>query len=287
MHLAVSGPLGRFGRQLSFENPEYEPAQAAPLNTRRTVPVYPLTSGLSQPVMRGIVRDAVEGLPPLDEWLPEWLREQEALKPRDEALHEMHSPSSDEALEEARRRFAFDELLPIQLLVLQRRQQVQVVASTPIQAPWGLLADLRQQLPFSLTGGQQRALSSILQDIARPRPMLRLLQGEVGSGKTVVAAIVLFAAVFNHGQAAVVAPTEVLAEQHFRTLSDLYGRIQPAIERALGRPLRLVALTGALARGDRRRSLDEIESGDADLVDWYPCRYPTGCPFLPASTGRR
>jgi len=266
VRLAVSGPLVRYGRQVYFENPEYEPAEAPPLNTRRIVPVYPLTSGLSQPFMRGIIRRALESLSPIDEWLPGWLCEQNVLLPRDSAIHELHWPASEAQMEQARRRFAFDELLPIQLMVLQRRQAYRAAASLAIEAPWGLLADMRQRLPFALTGGQQRALSAILEDVAQTRPMLRLLQGEVGSGKTVVAAIVLLAAVLNGGQAAVVAPTEILAEQHFRTLSDLYGGVQPAIERALGRPLRLATLTGALSRVDRLRTLDAIATGEVDLV---------------------
>jgi len=187
--LAVSGPIVTYGRQVTFENPEYEPASSPPLNTRRTVPVYPLAAGLTQAFMRSLVRRALEGLPLAEEWLPSWLVAEEGLTSLDDAIQELHGPSSDAALETARRRLAFDELLPIQLLVLKRRLVYQLAHAMPIETPWGLLAEFRQRLPFSLTGGQQRVLSAILEDLSRPRPMVRLLQGEVGSGKTVVAAM--------------------------------------------------------------------------------------------------
>src|SRR5439155_9793313 len=224
------------------------------------------TAGLSQPFIRSIARRAIEGLPALEEWLPEWLLREEDLPPREESLQELHRPTSEESLAEAQRRFAFDELFGLQLLVLQRRGEQQALRSNPIRVPWSLLADLRQRLPFSLTGGQQRALAEILGDVARDRPMLRLLQGEVGSGKTVVAAMAMLAAVASGGQAALMAPTEILAEQHLRTLTEFLGGTRPAIEALLGRPIRVVPLTGALSRADRQRTLARIASGEADVV---------------------
>ena len=264
--LAVSGQLVRYGRQTYFENPDYEPAADPPLSTRGIVPVYPLTAGLSQPFLRVLVRRAMGGLPPVEEWLPEWLRNEEHLIPRNESILELHRPSSEEQLAVAQYRFAFDELFALQLLVLQRRLEHQALESSPIRIPWSLLAELRQRLPFSLTGGQQRALSEILADVARDRPMLRLLQGEVGSGKTVVAAMAILAAVASGGQAALMAPTEILAEQHLRTLTDLFGGTRPALEGALGRPIRVARLSGALSRAERQRALAAIASGEADVV---------------------
>ena len=264
--LAVSGELTRYGRQICFENPDYEPASARPLNTRAIVPVYPLTAGLSQPFVRSLVRRAIDGLPALEEWLPEWLLEEEALVPRDESIQELHHPTSEEHLAAAQRRFAFDELFGLQVLVLRRRAEQQALKSNPIRVPWSLLAELRQQLPFSLTGGQQRALADILADVARDRPMLRLLQGEVGSGKTVVAAMAMLTAVAAGGQAALMAPTEILAEQHLRTLTHLLGGTRPALDAALGRPVRVALLTGALTRAERQRTLSQIAGAEADVV---------------------
>jgi ATP-dependent DNA helicase RecG len=264
--LAVSGPLVAHGRQAYFENPEYEPARLPPTNTRRIVPVYPLTAGLTQPFLRGLVRRAMESLPPLEEILPPALIAEVGLLDREEAIQELHDPTTLEQAGEARQRFAFEELLPLQLLVLQRRLSYRAAPSLPIIVPWSLLAEFRQSLPFSLTAAQQRVLSTILDDLSRPQAMIRLLQGEVGSGKTVVAALALLTAVTSGGQAALVAPTEILAEQHLRTLTALYERARPAIEAALGRPLVLTLLRGSLSRGERERARAAVAAGEADIV---------------------
>jgi len=264
--LAVSGPLVTHGRHAYFENPDFEPARLPPLNTRRIVPVYPLTAGITQSFVRGLVRRAVEGLPPLDEILPAALVAETGLMDRQEATEEIHEPTSMERAAEARRRFAFEEMIPLQLLVLQRRLSYRSRATVPITVPWGLLADFRQSLPFSLTGAQQRVLSTILDDLSRSEAMIRLLQGEVGSGKTVVAALALLAAATNGGQGALVAPTEILAEQHFRTLSGLYERARSAIEATLGRPLTLTLLRGSLTKSERERNRAMVASGEADIV---------------------
>lgn len=265
-HLAVSGPLVSYGRLAYFENPEYEPARQPPLNTRRIVPVYPLTAGITQPFLRGLIRRAVEELPPLEEILPPELVAQAHLLPRNTAVQEIHAPTSLERAADARRRFAFEEMLPVQLLVLQRRLSYRSRPAYPITIPWSLLAELRQRLPFRLTAAQQRVLSTILDDLSRPQAMVRLLQGEVGSGKTVVAALALLAVVASGGQGALVAPTEILAEQHFRTLGALYERARPSIEATLGRPLAITLLRGALPRAERERARAMIASGEADIV---------------------
>jgi ATP-dependent DNA helicase RecG len=264
--LAVSGPLVSHGRQAYFDNPDYEPARLPPTNTRRIVPVYPLTAGLTQPFLRGLVRRAIEGLPPLEEILPPALVAEAGLLDRDEAIQELHEPTSLERAGEARRRFAFEEILPLQLLVLQRRLSYRAQPSLPIVVPWSLLAEVRQRLPFNLTAAQQRVLSTILDDLSRPQAMIRLLQGEVGSGKTVVAALALLAAVTSGGQAALVAPTEILAEQHLRTLTALYDRARPAIEAVLGRPLVFTLLRGSLSRSERERARALVAAGEADVV---------------------
>ncbi len=264
--VALSGPLIRYGRQITFENPEFEPAEHPPLHTRRAVPVYPLTSGISQLFLRSLIHETVERLPPDQESLPNWLLAEEHLLRRQDAVQAMHAPDSDEIQEAARTRLAFDELLPIELLVLNRRRRYQAAPAPHIKMPWQLLAELRRQIPFALTGGQQRALSALLDDLATPRPMIRLLQGDVGSGKTVVAAMALLAVIASGAQATLLAPTEILAEQHVRTLSRLFNGMGEAIERALGHPLRLRLLTGRMSRKEREQALEEIRSGFANLV---------------------
>jgi ATP-dependent DNA helicase RecG len=264
--LAVSGSFVRYGRQAYFDNPEYEPAADRPLNTRRTVPVYPLTAGISQPLMRAIIRQALERLPPVEESLPAELLLHEQLCARNEAVRKLHWPASAADIEAAQRRLAFDEMLPIQLFVLQRRNTHRAVRSPSLPIPWPLLAEFRRHLPFALTRAQQRVLSTILEDVASDEPMARLLQGEVGSGKTVVAAMVVLSAVASGGQAALMAPTEILAEQHFRTLEGLYGGTRATVESAVGHHLRMARLSGALSRSQRERRLKEIAAGEVDLV---------------------
>ncbi|HZT08559.1 MAG TPA: ATP-dependent DNA helicase RecG, partial [Chloroflexota bacterium] len=264
--IAVSGPLVSYGRQVYFENPEYEPADRPPLNTRRIVPVYPLVAGVSQSLIRSLARQALAGLPPATESLPQSVLASEGLMGRDEAIHQLHEPSSAESLEQARTRYAFDEILPIQLMLLQRRIAYRAVEGAAVDVPWGLLAEFRQHLPFSLTGAQQRALSAILEDIAQPRPMVRLLQGEVGSGKTIVAATAVLATIASGGQASIMAPTEILAEQHRQSITALYGRMHAILEARLGRRPEIALLTSALSRTERERTLAAISRGDVDLV---------------------
>jgi ATP-dependent DNA helicase RecG len=264
--VALSGSLIRYGRQITFENPEFEPADNPPLHTRRAVPVYPLTTGISQLFIRGLIRDTLERLPPEQETLPDWLLAEEGLLRRQRATDVMHAPESDEAFSEARERLAFDELLPIELLVLNRRRRYQALPAPEVHIPWPLLAELRRQLPFTLTGGQQRALSTLLDDLARPSPMIRLLQGDVGSGKTVVAAMAILAVIAGGAQAAILAPTEILAEQHYRTLSGLFDSMAEVVEQAIGHPINVRLLTGGITKRERDTTLDEIRSGQANLI---------------------
>lgn len=264
--LAISGSFVRYGRQAYFDNPEYELAADRPLNTRRTVPVYPLTAGISHPLMRAIIRQTIERLPPLEESLPVELLLEEQLYGRDEAVRKVHWPASSAEVVAAQQRLAFDEMLPIQLFVLQRRDAHRGARAPALPIPWPFLAEFRRHLPFALTRAQQRVLSIILEDVARDEPMARLLQGEVGSGKTVVAAMVVLSAVAAGGQAALMAPTEILAEQHFRTLEALYGGTRATVESALGHPLRMARLSGTLSRAQRERCLQEIAAGEVDLV---------------------
>lgn len=264
--LAVSGSFVRYGRQAYFDNPEYELAADRPLNTRRTVPVYPLTAGISQPFVRAVIRQALERLPPLEESLPSELLVEEQLCARNDAVQKLHWPGSSAEIEAAQRRLAFDEMLPIQLFVLQRRDLHRAVRAPALPIPWPLLAEFRRHLPFALTRAQQRVLSTILEDLAHDEPMARLLQGEVGSGKTVVAAMVILSAVAVGGQAALMAPTEILADQHFRTLEALYDGTRSVVESAIGHPLRVGRLSGSLSRAQRERRLREIAGGEVDLV---------------------
>jgi ATP-dependent DNA helicase RecG len=274
--VVLSGRVTLYHGRPTFENPEWElwdPDEQL-THTGRLVPVYPLTEGLSSRTVRRIVRQALDAFgEALPETLPAELRERLRLLDARQAVRQAHYPDSQELLDEARRRLAFEELLPLQLSVLLRRRQWQQPGSAdalPLSPE--LLAGFRASLPFALTSAQEKSLGQLLADLARDVPMSRLLQGDVGSGKTVVAAAGLVAAAANGHQAAIMAPTEILAEQHFRTLQQLFAAdaadsaIAEAAPPYLGRPLRIALLTGSVRSAQRAAVYEQIESGEIDVA---------------------
>jgi ATP-dependent DNA helicase RecG len=265
--IAVSGDLALVGRRPTFENPEWEPADQPPLHTRCLVPVYPTTKGLAQSWLRELIARAV------DRWadqaadpLPDAVRAAEQVLPLPAALRAMHYPAGPAELTRARERLAFDELFILQLAVLQRREAARSARGRALVTPVELLAAFRSALPFRLTDAQVRVLDEINADLAAPHPMTRLLQGEVGSGKTVVAAAALLVALAAGGQGVLMAPTEVLAEQHYRTVAALYERAAPSLARWLPRPPRVSLLTGRLAARERRAARVAAASGEVDVL---------------------
>jgi ATP-dependent DNA helicase RecG len=223
-------------------------------------PVYPATEGLSQRQVRALVERNLAGL--LREVAPEEvfetaLRERLGLPGLEEALRALHRPESLQAAEKGRRRLAFEELFFLQLLHALTRQRTRAASGGIAFRERGeLTRALFATLPFSLTGAQRRVLREIGEDMAAPRRMMRLLQGDVGSGKTVVALLAMLRAIENGWQAALMAPTEILAEQHARTLSKLIGDL----------PVRVTLLTGRLRAAERREALDELASGQNGIV---------------------
>jgi ATP-dependent DNA helicase RecG len=265
--IAVSGDLVMNGRRPVLENPDWEPADEGPLHTRCLAPVYPTTKGLNQIWLRELIARAV------DRWadeaadpLPDWLRADEGLLPRPTALRAMHHPADAEEAARARRRFQFDELFLLQVAVLQRRRAAQSIKGRALGKPTALLRAFAAALPFALTDAQERVLAEICEDLGRPAPMTRLLQGEVGSGKTVVAAAAMLVGLAARAQAALMAPTEILAEQHYRTVSDLYHRAAAPIQAALGREPRVVSLTGRRPARERRELREAIAAGEVDVI---------------------
>ncbi|WP_207855784.1 ATP-dependent DNA helicase RecG [Sulfurisoma sediminicola] len=225
-------------------------------------PVYPTTAGLGQATLRKLIDRALEHVP-LDDTLPEDLRRRLTLPELAASVRTLHHPPPDISLEQletrghpAWRRVAFDELLA-QQLSLRRAHALRRQRGAPVLAPGGRLCDaLLAQLPFRLTGAQQRVWREIAADIEAPHPMQRLLQGDVGSGKTVIAALAMLRAVDNGYQAALMAPTEILAEQHYRKLSQW---LQP-----LG--LEVAWLSGSQKKRERSAWLEKVGAGDTALV---------------------
>ena len=221
----VSGKVSAFRNSLLFENPEYEIMrdQDDLTHTGRLVPVYPLVDGLYQRTLRGIVKRALDAtLSQIEDHLPEDVLHRTGMPGLRSAVSQMHYPDAAESREAARRRLAFDEMFMLQLAVLRRKLNWQEEESgVGLETDHQELAAFVESLPFALTDAQRRVSEEILDDLKLTKPMSRLLEGDVGSGKTVVAALAMLAAALNGYQAALLAPTEILAEQHFLTITRL------------------------------------------------------------------
>jgi ATP-dependent DNA helicase RecG len=301
--IVLSGKVGAYLGMRQMAGPTWEPYVTdadALVHTGRLVPVHPLTKGLQERNARAVIRSVVDAVAPkTPDYLPEPVRTQAGLIDLPTALMQIHFPSSGEYLAQARNRLGFDEFLLIQLGVVQRKLLWQGEMGFPVAHNAEVHTDLQARIPFTLTGAQQRALAEIFADMARPIPMARLLQGDVGSGKTMVAAAALLQAIASGLQGALMAPTEILAEQHYKGLKKLLGQVrvprpQPAagedwrdgldaeeaarlaeIKALLGmtdaddmdgQGVRVALLTGSLGAKERRRVLEGIAKGDVDLV---------------------
>jgi ATP-dependent DNA helicase RecG len=270
--LVLSGRVESRNGRLYVNDPEMEFLEQADLvSTARLVPFYPLTEGLNQRWLRNLAKGAVERYAALlDDHLPTRLRQEHRLAELPEAVAQMHFPDDEEALGRARRRLAFDELFLIQIGVAQRKRAWREDATAPrLPVDPGMDAVLRLSLPFHLTRAQERVIGQIVADLAEARPMARLLQGDVGAGKTVVAALAMLAANASGHQALLMAPTEILAEQHHRTIARLLGAptVRAEFARRRGRPGPEVALLiGSTPRGERKRIVEGAASGTIDVV---------------------
>ena len=224
----------------------------------RLLPIYPLTDGLNQYQLRKMVAGAIEDFGGvLEEVFPETLLNEYQLMPLAEALAAIHSPSDADELAAARRRFVFQELFVLQLAVVARRHQQQVgFRAPPLRATADINARIERLFPFEWTTGQRAAVGEVAADMASEIPMNRLLQGDVGSGKTVVAVYAMLVCVAAGHQAALMAPTEILARQHAETLADLLRMSR----------VRHLLLTGALSAKEREAALTDIGAGRVDLV---------------------
>lgn len=269
----ISGRVGLHRGRKVFESPEWEVwGQAEDLiHVGRIVPVYPLTAGIGARQMRRLTKSALDSFAPaIPEFLPPPVLERQGLMGLAEALGQVHFPDSLAAKDEARRRLAFDEFFILQLGLRGRRRQWQEVRVDPIPIDDRVVDGFVASLPFQLTGAQRRTLGEILADIAIQKPMSRLLQGEVGSGKTVVALAAVLVAAAAGFQAVIMAPTEILAEQHHRTISRLLadGRLEDDIFHLpyVERPLRLALLTGSTPTAQRRAVYEAAASGEVDIV---------------------
>jgi len=224
----------------------------------KILPVYPLTEGLAQWQIRKIVRGALETYADkLEEVFPEEYLRLHDLWPLSQALPQVHFPSDQESLTHARRRLVYQELFILQLALAVRRQQQHDQRKAPsLEATAKIDARIRRLFSFELTTGQQQAIAEIAADMTGPRPMNRLLQGDVGSGKTVVAVYAMLLAVAHGYQTALMAPTEVLARQHALTIERLLVASQ----------VRRAQLTGGLTSSQRAALRQQIAAGEVDVI---------------------
>jgi len=251
----VSGKVTQRGWRSQFTSPEFSPVGRESVHTARVVPVYPLTSGVTQKRLRELLARVLEhALPAVDDPLTD--EERHGLPALDEALRTAHFPEDAADVTDALDRLAFDELLALQLTLAQAREARAGLKAPRIAVTEVDRAKIVAALPFTLTDDQATAVDEIGADIALERPMRRLLQGDVGSGKTAVAAVALASAVRAGWQGALMAPTEILARQH-------HGGLAPLLEE-LG--VRAEFLSGSLPAAHKREIHDAIAAGAAEVV---------------------
>ncbi len=258
--IVVSGRVEQDLGKLSLKHPEWEPHSNELLHTARIVPVYPLTEGITNRWLRRLLKNVAEAwASKVPDPLPPSIRQRAHLLEMKTALNEIHYPTTMEKMQGARRRLAFDEFLVIQLGVLKQRRKWREQPGKALRVDDTLTQTFLSALPFQLTGAQKRALDQILGDTQKTQPMSRLLQGDVGSGKTVVAAAAMLAAVANGAQAALMAPTEILAAQHFKTLTSVFANLpdpKPRVE----------LLTGSLKAREKQDVRARLSAGEIDIV---------------------
>jgi ATP-dependent DNA helicase RecG len=268
-HLVLYGAVEMYGGGgLQLLNPQYEildDEDAETIHTGRIVPVYEKTGAVTPKMQRRLVFDALQRLPPdLAEQLPEEIRLRLRLPTRVAALHAMHFPPAGARLDElnrfatpAQQRLIFEEAFLFQMGVLARRRSAAAERKPiEIRVDDRVRESARRVLPFKLTNGQKQALKEIVDDLRSSHPMNRLLQGDVGAGKTIVALLAALVAMENGLQVAFMAPTEILAEQHFLNISRLLHASR----------FRVALLTGSTSAAARREQLAEIEAGTINLV---------------------
>ncbi len=223
MDISLAGKVNWFGRKKALISPEYEKGEST-LHTGRLIPVYPETSGLSSKWLRGRISEAYEGPgKEIKEYLSPKTLNENNFPSLSEAIRLVHYPASFEEAEKGRKRLAFEELLFFQLVNKKRKKDWQEKNSSyPLKIDKEILSEFISSLPFVLTNSQVKAVEEILSGLSSKIPMNRLLEGDVGSGKTVVAAIAAFTSFVNGFQTVLMAPTQILAQQHYETLSNLF-----------------------------------------------------------------
>jgi len=256
--IVISGKVDEYLGHLVFTSPEWEPLQRQLLHTGRLVPVYALTKETRARWLRSLIKRTLDRFAPaIVDPLPASIRESVSAMDLGTALQQIHFPDDQEHLDKARERLCFDEFFLLQLGVLGRRAFWQSQPSRALAVPEETVNAFEDALPFSLTGAQRRAVDDIIADLQRPYAMSRLLQGDVGSGKTIVAVVAMLAVAQNGLQSAFMAPTSILAEQHFESASRFLGDHAD---------VRCALLLGSLPDAEKQAVQEQIRRGEVDIA---------------------
>ena len=270
-----AGKVGTFKGRAQLTHPDYHliidgenPDEEAASFAGKFIPVYPTTSKMQTWKLTKCIELAVDALDDVEDFIPQSILQELKLPTLKEALKRIHAPESLADAESAKKRLTFDEALLLQLLLAQRRAEIAGLAATPRNISTdGLVAKFEAMLPFEYTEGQKEVIKEIENDMRKAHPMHRLLQGEVGSGKTVIALRAALSVIESGGQAALLAPTEVLAVQHGKTIEKLLGELAfggTIIGGEFGTQISL--LTGSMSKENKKKELERIASGEVGIV---------------------
>lgn len=272
--ICVAGKVLRDKDGIYFASPVHEKVQDAKAtpwqltHVGRIIPTYEETAGVSSRWLRSIIKMVLANLKDIKDSLPEDLLKTKKLPVLFQALWQVHFPDSMSAVKLAQKHFAFEELLFISLFVLTERRKIASVKAPPIALSTELMKRFTDKLPFTLTGAQKKSAWHILKDLENPRPMNRMLQGDVGSGKTVVAAMAALSVVKAGYQVAFMAPTEILVQQHFKTMGPLLAPFKVTIGLLTGKTDRFSSpkLPNDFIEISRTKLLEKTKEGDIDIL---------------------
>ncbi|HWP31654.1 MAG TPA: ATP-dependent DNA helicase RecG [Fimbriimonadales bacterium] len=247
--------VGKWGYEIN--NPEWEFVQPHKNDDfAKITPIYPLTEGLNEKLLRKVIRQGLNYVNVFPDMIPKTLRERWDLKPLHWSLKQIHFPDSEETQRAARRRLVFEEFFYLQVALALRHQEVGIEAGISFETSPQIVSDLEKATGFQLTNAQKRVIEEIFADMRRPHPMNRLLQGDVGSGKTLVAAAAMLAAVRSSYQAAIMAPTEILAEQHYMNFKRLLAPLN----------VEIVLFLGKQKPREREEALQKARDGKGQII---------------------
>lgn len=262
VQVVLSGKIDQYLGRITMNSPEIEQIDQQNLHTNRIVPVYPLTANITQRWLRQLMHRVVTyWAPKIEDTLPESLRKTNDLADITQAIFQIHFPDSIDQLKSARHRLAFEEILYLQLGMLAQKRAWQERTARVFTVPDDWLQNEIEKLPFQLTSAQHNALTNVRSDLASGHPMNRLLQGDVGSGKTVIAALGIGIVVRNTAQTALMAPTSILAEQHYASMKQILAGEQGILSEA---QIRL--MIGATPESEKNQIREGLANGEIKLV---------------------